>query len=108
MMNDPFETFESALNLNSDSSNNQAFNGFETDPAADFLAREQAEFAKIENNDFSNDTFGDFSSQNTAAPVLSNGFDENDPFGLGSSVETNSTTEIKQSNVSLSLKRIFT
>jgi hypothetical protein len=38
---DPFEAFES---------NN---NAVEADPAAEFLAREQEELAKIENNDFS-------------------------------------------------------
>jgi hypothetical protein len=40
---DPFEAFESKAA------------GEENDPAAEFLAREQAELAKIENNDFAND-----------------------------------------------------
>lgn len=55
---DPFEAFESGMN-----SNDQ----FGEDPAAEFLAREQAEFAKIEglNNEFSqginlNHDFGKF------------------------------------------------
>lgn len=43
---DPFEAFES----------NTA--ATESDPAAEFLAREQAELEKIENNDFSNDFSG--------------------------------------------------
>jgi hypothetical protein len=30
------------------------------DPVAEFLAREKAEFEKIENDGFSNDDFGDF------------------------------------------------
>jgi hypothetical protein len=44
---DPFEEFESKA----------AAPGEESDPAAEFLAREQAELAKIENNDsdFTND-----------------------------------------------------
>jgi hypothetical protein len=40
---DPFEAFESKQP------------GEENDPAAEFLAREQAELAKIDNNDFGND-----------------------------------------------------
>lgn len=53
-MTDPFEAFESGL------SNTNSQTAFD-DPAADFLAREQAELAKIENNNqFSDDGFGDF------------------------------------------------
>jgi hypothetical protein len=49
---DPFEEFESE---------NKSKNDFDNDPAADFLAREQAELAKIENND-ANDFFGSSSN----------------------------------------------
>ena len=47
---DPFEAFESKPSTD------------ENDPAAEFLAREQAELEKIENNDFSND-FSSFGKQ---------------------------------------------
>lgn len=42
---------------------------FENDPAADFLAREQAELAKIENSDFSS-----FGGSGAGAPSDSNNF----------------------------------
>ena len=51
-MSDPFEAFESANAANG--------NGANEDPAAAFLAREELEFAKVVNNDFSNDAFGSF------------------------------------------------
>lgn len=50
---DPFETFDSSSQKASD---------FDNDPAADFLAREQAELAKIENNEA--DFFSSTSAQN--------------------------------------------
>ena len=60
---DPFEEFESASNkVASD------------DPAADFLAREQAELDKIENDDF-------FSAAPAAASNEQQG--SSDPFGMG-------------------------
>ncbi|CAF0785084.1 unnamed protein product [Brachionus calyciflorus] len=78
-MSDPFEAFESALNLNSESA---PVNNDFVDPAAEFLAQQQAEMAKIENTGF--DAFGDFnavaSTKNENA-VLSSGFEEEDPFG---------------------------
>lgn len=49
-MSDPFEAFESNDQIENNNDN--------ADPAANFLAQQQAEMAKIENNDF--DTFGDF------------------------------------------------
>ena len=52
-MSDPFDAFESALGA----STNVVVSSNE-DPAAEFLAREQAELAKIENDNF--DSFGDF------------------------------------------------
>jgi hypothetical protein len=60
---DPFEEFESA--------NNKATSD---DPAAEFLAREQAELDKIENDDF-------FSSP----PVATTNSEQQseDPFGMG-------------------------
>jgi hypothetical protein len=48
-MADPFEAFESANG-----------NGHVDDPAAEFLAREELEFAKIVNNNQNNDAFGAF------------------------------------------------
>lgn len=53
-MSDPFEAFESANGANGNG------NGANEDPAAAFLAREELEFAKVVNNDFSNDAFGSF------------------------------------------------
>ena len=47
-MSDLFDAFESGPS-------NTDFFDSAADPAAEFLAREQAEFAKIENNDFLND-----------------------------------------------------
>ena len=55
-MSDPFDAFESALSGQGNTETTQATSG--EDPAAEFLAREQAELAKIENDNF--DTFGDF------------------------------------------------
>lgn len=53
-MSDPFDAFESALGTtDSVGTSNDVI-----DPAAEFLAQQQAEMAKIENNDF--DAFGDF------------------------------------------------
>lgn len=52
-MSDPFEAFESALGTNDPIANSN-----DVDPAANFLAEQQAEMAKIENNGF--DAFGDF------------------------------------------------
>ena len=55
-MSDPFDAFESAL---SGETNIETLQDAKSDdPAADFLAREQVELAKIENDNF--DTFGDF------------------------------------------------
>ena len=56
-MSDPFEAFESANGANGKG------NGANDDPAAAFLAREELEFAKVVNNDFSNDAFGSFGKQ---------------------------------------------
>lgn len=57
-MSDPFEAFESgAATTTASETAALAFD----DPAAEFLAREQAEMAKIENNNqFGDDGFGDF------------------------------------------------
>lgn len=88
-MSDPFDAFESALNLNSDNSA-QVNNDF-VDPAAEFLAQQQAEMAKIENTGF--DAFGDFNnpaqSSNSQTAVLSSGFEEEDPFGVETSEAAN-------------------
>ena len=54
-MSDPFDAFESALGA---SNGDNLITTSNEDPAAEFLAREQAELAKIENDNF--DTFGDF------------------------------------------------
>jgi hypothetical protein len=58
-MSDPFDAFESALGGETNIGTDQA----QTieDPAAEFLAREQVELAKIENDNF--DTFGDFGKE---------------------------------------------
>jgi hypothetical protein len=55
-MSGPFDAFESALSGETNTESLQAAKS--DDPAADFLAREQVELAKIENDNF--DTFGDF------------------------------------------------
>ena len=52
---DPFDAFESKVD--------------ESDPAAEFLAREQAELAKIENNDFGSD-FTSFDAPIQEAPQV--------------------------------------
>ncbi|RNA26717.1 clathrin light chain B-like isoform X2 [Brachionus plicatilis] len=81
-MSDPFEAFESALKPN----DTTGINNNAVDPAAEFLAQQQVEEAKIENNDF--DAFGDFSSvpsSNPPSAVLSSGFEEDDPFGTTTS-----------------------
>ena len=41
------------------------------DPVADFLAREKAEFEKIENNAFDNDDFGSFCKFVTIMTIIS-------------------------------------
>ncbi len=58
-MTDPFDAFDSTISA--PTAVQSANLGFD-DPAAEFLAREQAEMAKIENNGdhFGDDGFGDF------------------------------------------------
>lgn len=84
-MSDPFEAFDSNITATSDVQNTE-------DPAAEFLAQQQAEMEKIENNgaQFGDDGFGDFGGISSANPAkqeppvasLSNGFDSsNDLFG---------------------------
>ncbi len=58
-MSDPFDAFESALGGETNIGTDQAQTV--EDPAAEFLAREQVELAKIENDNF--DTFGDFGKE---------------------------------------------
>lgn len=71
-MSDPFEAFESANGTNGNG-------GAATeDPAAAFLAREELEFAKVVNNDFSNDAFGSFGEG--SAPETNNQDGGSDPF----------------------------
>lgn len=58
-MTDPFEAFESNLDTATSAPVDMGFD----DPAAEFLAREKAEMAKIESNggdQFGDDGFGDF------------------------------------------------
>ena len=60
-MSDPFDAFEASMTTTT-TTNADAFGD---DPAADFLAREQAELDKIENNNqASDDPFGAFNSSN--------------------------------------------
>lgn len=65
-----------------------AFESKEADPAAEFLAREQAELAKIENNELGNDFDGFGSTQ------------ESDPFN---SEPVQQSVEPEEPKVSLSL-----
>lgn len=63
-MSDPFDAFDSAIQsepvATATIENTNPLGGFD-DPAAEFLAREKAEMEKIENNNqFSDDGFGDF------------------------------------------------
>ena len=61
-MTDPFEAFESNLAAPTVAATQESTLGFD-DPAAAFLAREQAEMAKIESNGNGlgiDDGFGDF------------------------------------------------
>ena len=78
-MSDPFDAFESALSGETNIENLQ--DAKSDDPAADFLAREQVELAKIENDNF--DTFGDFGSDNfEVKKEPTDNFEMNDQFGM--------------------------
>lgn len=60
-MSDPFDAFEASMTTTTTATTNA--DAFGEDPAADFLAREQAELDKIENsNQISDDPFGSFSN----------------------------------------------
>jgi clathrin light chain A len=75
-MSDPFEAFEAALGGNE-------ISNIEADPAAEFLAREQAELAKIESDSINFDSFGDFGGASTEAEpkAETETIKFNDPFG---------------------------
>ena len=104
-MSDPFDAFEA--NLNQEQQQIDSLNGgFEADPAAAFLARDEEEMARIEQTG----SFGDFDSfapapaQNLDAFGDADGFTTSqpavDPFGA----ESTSTT----SNVSRHFISIYT
>lgn len=58
-MSDPFDAFEANLNQEQQQQQAESLNGgFEADPAAAFLAREEEEMARIEQTG----SFGDFDS----------------------------------------------
>ena len=77
-MSDPFDAFETALD--GQSAENSIKTEATNDPAAEFLAREQVELAKIENENF--DTFGDFGSSNFELKKETTELEMNDQFGI--------------------------
>jgi clathrin light chain A len=91
-MTDPFDAFESNLGAPSGG------NAFE-DPAADFLAREQAELDKIENNNLVDDGFGDFNEfgnkQQSNEFGSSNGFESPDNMFGSENSPTNEPSDNK-------------
>jgi hypothetical protein len=67
-MSDPFDAFEANLNQEPQQHTETLNGGFEADPAAAFLAREEEEMARIEQTG----SFGDFDSfapSGSSAPV---------------------------------------
>jgi clathrin light chain A len=91
-MSDPFEAFEAALGGNE-------ISNIEADPAAEFLAREQAELAKIESDSINFDSFGDFGGASTEAEpkAETETIKFNDPFG-GSESNTENLTSVEQTD----------
>lgn len=116
-MSDPFDAFESNLVATGESAPPASSNGVVggggafDDPAAEFLAREKAEMAKIEsNNQFTDDGFGDFgggdlaSAKQTKPETFSSGFgSSNDIFGTTNGTNGQSTAQVNGSDSSHSL-----